>query len=78
MPAPYIVADPYLPDARYDDEPLSTCYTSAFNSPLSTSNDYYDVVDKNCSLAPYVDKIYWKIDGASIYTFPNNVKWERD
>ena len=45
---------------------------------LSTHGDYYDVVDWNCTLAPYVDKIYWKIDAGSKYTFPDNVKWERN
>ena len=42
--------------------------------PLSTSGDYYDVVDNYCTLAPYVDRIYWKIDGASEYKYPYNVK----
>lgn len=42
--------------------------------PLSTSGDYYDVIDNYCTLAPYVDRIYWKIDGASEYKYPNNVK----
>lgn len=42
--------------------------------PLSTSGDYYDVVDNYCTLAPYVDRIYWKIDGASEYEYPHNVK----
>jgi len=53
--------------------------------PLQTSGDYYDVVDNYCTLAPYVDRIYWKIDGASEYEYPNNVKpyngcenWYRD
>lgn len=44
---------------------------------MEGNNDYYDIVDDNCSLAPYVDKIYWKIDSASIYTYPNDIKWER-
>ena len=43
-------------------------------APLSTSGDYYDVVDNYCTLAPYVDRIYWKIDGASEYEYPYNVK----
>ena len=42
--------------------------------PLQTSGDYYDVVDNYCTLAPYVDRIYWKIDGASEYEYPYNVK----
>ena len=42
--------------------------------PVATSGDYYDVVDNYCTLAPYVDRIYWKIDGASEYEHPHNVK----
>lgn len=42
--------------------------------PLQTSGDYYDVVDNYCTLAPYVDRIFWKIDGASEYEYPHNVK----
>ena len=58
--------------------PLSTCeYGSASLKPLSTSGDAYGVVDRNCSLEPYVDKIYWTIDAESIYTYPNNVQWNR-
>lgn len=44
---------------------------------LSTSGDYYDIVDNYCTLAPYVDKIYWKIDGASVYEYPYNVTSHR-
>lgn len=69
---PYISADPA---AGY---PLSICeYGAAYTKPLSTYDDYYDKVDWQCSLEPYVDKLYWRIDGLSPYKFPNNVIWER-
>ena len=74
---PTIVYDPHLPDAIIAGEPLSTCQTSSFNKPLQTSGDYYDNVDWECSLAPYVDKLYWKIEAGNKYEFPNNVSWER-
>lgn len=79
MPPQFVIADPYLADtsAGIYDDPLSMCYSSAYNQPMEGNNDYYDIVDDNCSLAPYVDKIYWKIDSASIYTYPNDIKWER-
>ena len=35
--------------------------------PLSGINNYYDIVDNRCSLEPYVDKLYWTIDGLSPY-----------
>ena len=35
-------------------------------------------VDNKCTLAPYVDKIYWKIDETSMSAFPYNVKWYND
>lgn len=75
--SPTIVSDPYLPDAIIAGEPLSTCQTSSFNKPLQTCGDYYDNVDWECSLAPYVDKLYWKIEAGNKYEFPNNVSWER-
>ena len=75
---PIIISDPYLPDAIAAGEPLSTCQTCAFVQPLQTSGDYYDIVDWECTLAPYVDKLYWRIDAGSQYEFPNNVNWERN
>lgn len=42
--------------------------------PVATSADWYDVVDNYCTLAPYVDRIFWKIDGASPYEYPYNVR----
>lgn len=74
---PIIIPDPYLPEASAIGEPLSTCESSAYMNPLQTSGDYYDIVDWDCTLAPYVDKLYWKIDAGSIYKYPNNVSWER-
>lgn len=29
------------------------------------SDDYYDIVDHRCTLEPYVDKIFWRIDGVT-------------
>lgn len=74
-----MLSDPYVHDFKYlSSWPLSTCeYGTAVLQPLSTSGDSYDVVDRNCSLEPYVDKIYWTIDADSIYTYPNNVQWNR-
>lgn len=77
----YSLSDPYAYDIneylhRY---PLSTCeYGTAQMPYLSTNGDFYGKVDRNCSLEPYVDKIYWTIDADSVYTFPNNVIWERN
>lgn len=51
---------------------------SSFETPLSCVNNYYDIVDWDCSLAPYVDRMYWVIDGGLLCSFPYNVSWERD
>lgn len=72
-----ILSDPYAYDSEYA-YPLSTCeYRDSMSAALSTSGDFYGIVDRNCSLEPYVDKIYWTINADSVYTFPNNVIWER-
>ena len=76
-PDPSIKYDPYAYDLSNYGFPLSTCETSYMNQPLSTINDAYRNVSKNCSLEPYVDKIYWTIDADSIYTYPNNIRWDR-
>lgn len=65
--------DPYI-SVGY---PPSACEFDATFSPLSGINDYYDKVDSKCSLEPYVDKLYWKIDPLSPYQYPNNVEWDR-
>lgn len=73
-----ILSDPYAYDLSNYGFPLSTCeYGSSHLQPLSTVGDSYGIVDMNCSLEPYVDKIYWKIDADSVQVFPNNVSWER-
>ena len=72
-----MLSDPYAYDKSYD-HPLSTCeYGTAFPPLLTTVGDVYGVVDKNCSLEPYVDKVYWSIDADSVQVFPNTVKWDR-
>ena len=74
----YISSQTYLSSPPFE---LSDGYLegiSAFVNPLKTSGDYYDVVDWECSLAPYVDKIYWKIDAGSSLQYPNNVMWDRN
>lgn len=58
------LSDPYITTLA-EGEPLSSCEYGMFSQPLSTVNDYYDIVDEDCSLAPYKDKLYWKIDGIS-------------
>jgi len=37
-----------------------------------------ETVDNACTLAPYVDKIYWKIDETNMSAFPYNVRWYND
>ena len=76
-PAPSVFYDPYYASAEAYQLPLSACYTSAYMSPLTGVNDYYDHVDWDCTLAPYVDKLYWRIETGTEYEFPNNVIWER-
>lgn len=70
-PSSLCINDPYMPDAISHGEPLSTCQSEYYKSSLSSVNDYYDVVDWDCSLQPYVDKLYWTIDGNVIQTMHN-------
>ena len=73
-----MLSDPYAHDTSYA-YPLSTCeYGTASPYPLSTRGDIYGIVDKNCSLEPYVDKIYWTINADSMQTFPDNVIWNKE
>ena len=76
-PIPTALSDPYAYDLCSYGDPLSTCEMSVFNQPLKTFGDVNQVVGNNCSLAPFVDKIYWTIDADSIYTYPNNITWQR-
>lgn len=41
---------------------------------LSTEGDVYGSVDNWCTLAPYVDRIRWKIDESLSAAFPDNFK----
>ena len=45
---------------------------------ITPENDYYQPVDNWCTLAPYVDRIKWKIDESSTSPFPDNVKAYND
>ena len=45
---------------------------------VTPENDYYQPVDNWCTLAPYVDRIKWKIDESSTAPFPDNVKAYND
>ena len=74
-----MLSDPYAYDLCSYGFPLSTCeYGSATTiPPLSSAGDVYGDVDMNCSLEPYVDKIYWTIDADAVQVFPNNIRWDR-
>ena len=60
-----ILSDPYAVEASAIGAPLSICEFGIAHKQLSTIGDFYDIVDNDCSLEPYVDKLYWKIDGMS-------------
>lgn len=73
----YISSDMYSmpkPHMTYDPDGIEI---SSFQDPLSGEPDYYESVDTSCTIAPYVDKLYWRIDAASQYPWPNNVVAER-
>lgn len=73
----YLSFPPRIDVLPHEATELSQEYTvSSYHTPLSGINNYYDIVDWECSLAPYVDKMYWTIDGGSQYTYPNNIYWE--
>ena len=76
-PFPTALSDPYAYDLSNYNYPLSTCELCTMSQPLKTTGDVYGIVDQNCSLEPYVDKIYWTINADSVYSFPNNVIWNR-
>ena len=72
----YLSSEEYLsggPDVTHDgyNAPISS-----FNEPVSCINDYSDKITWNCTLAPYVDKLYWRIDTSSHYTYPDDMHWE--
>lgn len=51
---------------------------SIYNEPLKTSGDYYEKISRYCSLYPYKDAIYWRIDPFSTEDFPDNVEVAND
>ena len=59
-----------------DNELLTKHEHIALSAEISSG--YYDVVDNKCTLAPFVDKLIWKIDETSLCAFPNNVGWYND
>ena len=65
---PKLVPDPY------NDESMLSLY----NRPIITSGDYYERVNSECSLYPYKDPIYWRINPLSPNEFPDNVEVARD
>ena len=75
----YILPSPDVSTIHHlSDEPPELYEISTFNAPISCENNYYDIVDWDCSLAPYVDRMYWVIDGGILCAFPYNVQWMRD
>lgn len=54
-----------------DNEQLTKHEDFILNGEIS--NGYYVPVDSRCTLEPYVDKIYWAIDGTLPDPFPGNV-----
>ena len=59
-----------------DNELLTKHEHIALSAEISSG--YYDVVDNKCTLAPFVDKLIWKIDETSLCAFPHNVGWYND
>lgn len=59
-----------------DNELLTKHEHIALSAEISSG--YYDVVDNRCTLAPFVDKLTWKIDETSLCAFPSNVGWYND
>jgi hypothetical protein len=75
----YILPSPDVSTIHHlSGEPPELYEISTFNTPISCENNYYDIVDWDCSLAPYVDRMYWVIDGGILCAFPDNVQWMRD
>ena len=72
----YISSESYERKYRTEVDP----YGDEISVPwyTATSGDWYEPVDNWCTLAPYVDRLRWKIDQSSPYPFPYNVKTYRD
>ena len=72
----YISSDSYLSNYAEKEVETETGELSAVSvlTSLTTVDDFYEPVDTWCTLAPYVDRIRWKIDQSSPYPFPENVR----
>lgn len=72
----YISSDHYL--SNYAEEEIETPKGELSSVSVLTSltpvDDFYEPVDTWCTLAPYVDRVRWKIDQSSPYPFPENVR----
>ena len=72
----YISSESYV--SGYVDREIETetgeISTVRVLTSITPENDYYQPVDNWCTLAPYVDRIKWKIDESSTAPFPDNVK----
>lgn len=74
-PPAYISSEAYVPEyAEREVDGEHGPETVSVLTSLATSGDYYEPVDNWCTLAPYVDRIRWRIDEASIMPFPYNVR----
>lgn len=74
--AAYISSESYL--SNYEEreievEPGQSLSSVCVLTSLTPVGDHYDSVDNWCTLAPYVDRIRWRIDEASTRPFPDNV-----
>lgn len=78
---PRVKADPYAETSAW-----ASAYTegeipsklSVYDEALKTSGDYYAKVNSECSLYPYKDPIYWRINPLSKNEFPDNVEIAKD
>lgn len=74
--AAYISSEGYIPE--YDVHEIETetgeLSTVSVLTSLTPVNDWYEPVDNWCTLAPYVDRIRWRIDETSTRPFPENVR----
>lgn len=78
----YISSEAYLsdhlPHTKLDPYSETSSFLSVYDEPLKTSGDYYAKVNSQCSLYPYKDPLYWRINPLSPDDFPDNVEIVRD
>jgi len=73
--AAYISSEGYLSNyAVREVETEEGLSSVSVLTSLTPVGDYYEPVDNWCTLAPYVDRIRWRIDETSTRPFPENVK----